>query len=260
MSTYYYEHNQILPQRWTQPVARTNAGWLVALVVLLLLLGLGYEFYWVPQRTESLARAATVYIHDEKGEASGIVIDPKGLILTNRHVVEGATKFEVIVNSGTPAFHKYEARLLKKSPGAFTLEGEHSNTSEVPSDWAVLQIEPEVSPPLTAVPIEMGPPPEDEPVAVLGFPSGKATSVNDYGGPQVSYSTGVIASLKKDNGGHLVAIAHTAVTAPGSSGGPVIYRGKLIGMTCGKIGDQNWAVPIAALKDQVFDAQGQLIK
>jgi S1-C subfamily serine protease len=283
MSRYYYENNQILPQKWASPPPKASYTWLIVLILLLVLGAVGYHYYWIPRQAEEMAKAATVFIQTEHGEASGVVVDPKGMILTNRHVVEGSTHFNVTINSGTPSFRKLEARLFKKSPGKFTVfEGAAPNasptpgtespeateartrelTTHVPSDWAVLVITSPLVTPLVSVPVDLAEPPgEGEPVVVLGFPAGHTTSVNDYGGPQVYFARGSVASIKKDNQGHPVAIVHTAPTAPGSSGGPVIYNGHLIGITAlGGEGGQNWAVPVCILKGLVFNAQGAVVK
>jgi len=66
----------------------------------------------------------------ERGVGSGVIVSADGTILTNNHVVEGATKITVEMNNGK----SYEAKTLGTDP---------------PSDLAVLKIEGENLPSLT---------------------------------------------------------------------------------------------------------------
>ena len=66
----------------------------------------------------------------ERGVGSGVIVNADGTILTNNHVVEGATKITVEMNNGK----SYEAKTIGTDP---------------PSDLAVLKIEGENLPSLT---------------------------------------------------------------------------------------------------------------
>lgn len=67
----------------------------------------------------------------EQGSGSGIVFDKEGYIVTNQHVISGASEIEVVLNTGTA----YSAKLI----------GQDAKT-----DLAVLKIEPKAEEPLTA--------------------------------------------------------------------------------------------------------------
>ena len=67
----------------------------------------------------------------EQGSGSGIIISADGYIVTNQHVIDGATEVEVILNTGT----SYKAQII----------GQDTRT-----DLAVLKIEPTAEEPLTA--------------------------------------------------------------------------------------------------------------
>ena len=67
----------------------------------------------------------------EQGSGSGIIFDKEGYIVTNQHVISGASEIEVVLNTGTA----YSAKLI----------GQDAKT-----DLAVLKIEPKAEEPLTA--------------------------------------------------------------------------------------------------------------
>jgi S1-C subfamily serine protease len=165
-----------------------------------------------------------------KGEGSGVVIDPSGIILTNNHVVEGATSVKVVFNDG-------------RDP----VEGQVVGT-DAEQDLAVIKV------PVTNLkPIKLGHSGDlrlgDEVVAV-GFPLG-------LGG--VTVTKGIVSAIDRtiDVSGegrkseHLRNLLQTdAAINPGNSGGALIdSAGRLVGINtaaaqAGSAENIGFAIPV----------------
>jgi serine protease Do len=66
-------------------------------------------------RTEQLRPAGNFeQMYQEEGEASGVVIDPDGFIVTNNHVVENAQQLQVTLANN----QQYTAEVIGTDPGA----------------------------------------------------------------------------------------------------------------------------------------------
>lgn len=159
--------------------------------------------------------SSTVLEHDfffnivpRQGAGSGSIIDPRGYILTNHHVIEDATKLEVTLANGK----KYGAKLIGSDPDV---------------DLAVLKIEAKRQD-LTVIP--MG---TSESLKV----GQKAIAIGNPFGLGQTLTTGVISSvgrtIKSSNGALVDAIIQTdASINPGNSGGPLLdSSGRMIGIT-----------------------------
>jgi S1-C subfamily serine protease len=143
----------------------------------------------------------------EKGNGSGSVIDAQGHILTNFHVIEGATKLTVSFGGEKT----YPAKIVGGDPD---------------TDLAVIQIEPGTDK-LTVVPLgdsdqlEVG-----QKVLAIGNPFGLDRTL----------TTGVISGLQRPirarNGRTIEgAIQTDASINPGNSGGPLLDKfGRMIGI------------------------------
>src|SRR6266851_2059667 len=141
----------------------------------------------------------------ERSLGSGVIVDKRGYILTNNHVVEQATKIQVQLN-GDPT--RYTAKLVGV---------------DEPTDLAVIKI-------------EAG---KDLPIAKLGNSDG--VQVGDWvlaiGSPfglQATVTAGIISA--KDRGGigqQFQRFLQTdAAINPGNSGGPLVdLAGEVIGIT-----------------------------
>ncbi|MCU0588997.1 MAG: trypsin-like peptidase domain-containing protein [Syntrophobacteraceae bacterium] len=142
-----------------------------------------------------------------QGAGSGAVIDPRGYILTNHHVIEDARKLEVTLANGK----KLTARLVGSDPD---------------SDLAVVKIEVKredlaVIPMGTSSALKVG-----QKVLAIGNPFGLGQTL----------TTGVISSvgrmLRASSGLPVEDIIQTdASINPGNSGGPLIdSSGRMIGI------------------------------
>jgi serine protease Do len=154
------------------------------------------------------------------GTGSGFVVDPKGLIVTNNHVVEGAVSIRVRFEGGKA----YDAEIVGRDPltdvAVVKLKGKVDALPTVtfgdskalkPGDWAV----------------------------AIGNPFGLSHSV----------SLGIISALERNLGlGTYDEFLQTdAAINPGNSGGPLFnLKGQVIGMNTLKSdgGGVGFAVPI----------------
>ncbi len=142
-----------------------------------------------------------------QGAGSGSIIDPRGYILTNHHVIEDARKLEVTLANGK----KYTAKLIGSDPD---------------TDVAVIKIEARRED-LTVIPmgtsdnLKVG-----QKVIAIGNPFGLGQTL----------TTGIISMVRRTmraSSGTLVEdmIQTDASINPGNSGGPLIdSSGKMIGI------------------------------
>ena len=147
-------------------------------------------------------------IYPSEGTGSGSIIDEKGYILTNYHVVQGATQLDVQVEND-----KYPAKLIG---------------TDRDNDLAVIKIEPPHDHKLTV--IKLG--------TSTGLKVGqKVLAIGNPFGLQRTLTTGIISGLERPlndpasrrtiNG----AIQTDASINPGNSGGPLLNaRGEQIGI------------------------------
>jgi S1-C subfamily serine protease len=164
---------------------------------------------WLPAgqtaRTEwsavvSETKAAVVVLETDRGLGSGFVVRPNGTLVTNQHVIAGASQISVTFSSGEK-YHK-----------AFVLAEDEDR------DLAILRIEGSGLPALSVgstADVNIG----DE-VLLIGAPEGLSHTV----------STGVVSAFRLLKNGMKV-IQTTASASPGSSGGPLLTReGRVIGV------------------------------
>ena len=167
----------------------------------------------------------------QRGLGSGVIIDPRGFILTNAHVVDGADKISVTL----PDEREFKGELVGTDPR---------------SDLAVIKIElkdPPVAPLGDSDKLKIG-----QWVVAIGNPFGYLLK----SGPTVT--TGVISALQRSlpqrsgsDSDYSDLIQTDAAINPGNSGGPLVnLKGEVIGInvalfsTTGGYQGIGFAIPI----------------
>lgn len=171
----------------------------------------------------------------EQGSGSGIIINADGYVVTNNHVVEGATELKVVFSTG----EEYVAKLV----------GTDSRT-----DLALLKIDGDGNFPYAVLgdssDLETG-----ESVIAIGNPLG-----TEFAG---TVTKGVVSALNRtietENGVSLNLIQTDAAINPGNSGGALVNQyGEVIGINSAKISSSEveglgFAIPINEAKTVIDD-------
>jgi len=171
----------------------------------------------------------------QQGMGSGIIIDEKGYIVTNYHVIKGATQINVILSNN-------------KEVKAKEINHDEAN------DIAIIQITDKVDLPGIAVLGDSDSVQVGELAIAIGNPLGKA-----FLG---SVTTGIISAVDRQLDAKGVKFLQTdAAINPGNSGGPLINsQGQVIGITSEKIVSAEvgvgaeglgFAIPINLVKSKV---------
>jgi S1-C subfamily serine protease len=157
------------------------------------------------------------------GSGSGVIYskstDGSALVLTNYHVVEGATSVEIVVNDSTT----YKTSLRGIDTGR---------------DLAVLSI---CCADFTALTLEDG----DEiasgtEIVVMGYPLGLSGTA--------TVSRGIVSAVRYDSDADRWLIQTDASINPGSSGGPMLsLTGEFVGITTSKIVSSGGGVPVEGI-------------
>lgn len=170
----------------------------------------------------------------EQGSGSGIVFDKEGYIVTNQHVISGASEIEVVLNTGTA----YPAKLI----------GQDEKT-----DLAVLKIEPKAEEPLTAATLGDSTTLQAGELAVaIGNPMGM-----EFSG---SVTSGIISAVNRtmtiDQRTYNLIQTDAAINS-GNSGGALINRyGEVIGINSVKLSTSEgmgFAIAISEAKPIIND-------
>lgn len=171
-------------------------------------------------------QAATVQIVSEGSEAlnsgSGLIYTPDGLILTNNHVIEGATNIKVFLEGQSDFL---PANVVGKSSC---------------DDLAVLKLDPPGQYPSAKLGGEVA---VGDPIYAVGYP---------LGDPVQSLTSGIISKTQANGATAFASIPHTlqtdAAVNPGNSGGPLItHAGEVIGIVYASQTEAqgtNYAIPI----------------
>ncbi|MBU0508330.1 tetratricopeptide repeat protein [bacterium] len=176
----------------------------------------------LPDIVERISPSVVVILtYDETGEAiaqgSGFFVNDKGDVVTNFHVIEGASSLDIKTSDGK--LHPVTAVLAEDMEG----------------DLAVLSVDVPVEV-VRVLPVNVVLPRTAESIIVIGCPLGLELTVSD----------GIVSAVRNVEGfGNIVQI--TAPISPGSSGGPVVdMKGNVIGVAMGTIIDGqnlNFAIP-----------------
>lgn len=175
--------------------------------------------------TSETLRNGLVY---SSGAGSGVIVTENGIILTNNHVIAGATEISVRLSNG----NVYKAALV---------------ATDAETDLAVIKIEPKES--LT---IAVGGKSENvrvgEEVLAIGNPLGL------LGG---TVTNGIVSALEREvtiDGETMTLLQHNAAVSPGNSGGALFnMRGELIGIVNAKYSSSGaeglgFAIPMDTVK------------
>ncbi len=199
----------------------------------------------IPREALQRALGASVYLKVElvyqgqpiSGSGSGFFIHPDGFILTNQHVVSerfSAVVFgerreipaaiidiTAVISSGSPEERELPARVVAR---------------DRERDLALLKVD--WHPATWVDPTAFGEVKLVDPVWMVGYPFGGALAVDrsqpspaSGPNPEVTISSGMVTSLRRDDQGVLKAIQTDAALNPGNSGGPMFdQQGQLAGV------------------------------
>jgi hypothetical protein len=166
---------------------------------------------------------------DRTSTGSGAIVSSNGYILTNNHVIDGATTIEVVLTTG----RTYEAQVIETDPD---------------QDLALIKINGSGLPSIpvdTQRVVRVG-----EPVVSIGSPRGLVGTV----------SSGTITALNRTLGSLSLSGLYQTDTniAPGSSGGPLIDEyGNIIGINVAVAIEGEDHVPITAFGFSIPISQAQ---
>lgn len=143
-------------------------------------------------------------VHPVQGMGSGVIIDPKGYVITNHHVVAGAEKIDVAMASGEVLSGKLVGTCASEDVAVVKVNGDKLPTAEL-GDSDQLRV--------------------GQTVFAIGNPFGLA------GGPSVT--KGVISAVKRSirsERGLIENLVQTdASINPGNSGGPLVdVQGRVV--------------------------------
>jgi S1-C subfamily serine protease len=175
-------------------------------------------------------------VYPQKGTGSGFIINPDGQILTNNHVVQGATQLTVKLADQK----EYKARVLGRDPR---------------SDLALIRIEAQRKLPA----LHLG----ESDNLVVGQ---KVLAIGNPFGFQGTLTTGIVSSLDRtiqteDSQIPLEGMIQTdAAINPGNSGGPLLdSHGNVIGINTAIYGEGNigigFAMPVDRAKEMLDEYQ-----
>ncbi len=171
------------------------------------------------------------------GTGSGMVIDPRGYILTNHHVIENAAKLDITLLDGS----EYTAKVVG---------------FDINNDIAIIKINVPEGKKLQFIPVG---------TSTDLMVGQKVLAIGNPFGLESTLTTGVISSLgrtlKSKNNRLIQNIIQTdAAINPGNSGGPLIdSQGKLIGMNTAIFSPSKasvgigFAIPVSTMKRVVPD-------
>lgn len=185
-------------------------------------------------RTEEVSNSSWFGQYIQSGAGSGVILSEDGTIVTNDHVVEGATRITVTTKDGK----EYDATVI----------GTDSKT-----DVAVIKIEAD-----GLTPAILG---DSDGLAVGEYAMAIGNPLGELGG---TVTDGMISALSREvtiNGETMTLLQTNAAINPGNSGGGLFNgRGELVGLVNAKSGSSGsstsieglgFAIPINTVKNSV---------
>lgn len=182
--------------------------------------------------TEQVVNGNSFYQYVQSGAGSGVIVAAEGYVITNNHVINGASKIIVRLTNG----NEYEAKLIG---------------TDASSDIAVLKISPDEE--LTVATLGSSAKLSiAEEVIVIGNPLGK------LGG---TVTNGIVSALAREitiDGENMTLIQTNAAVNPGNSGGGMFnLYGELVGIVNAKSSGSDveglgFAIPIDTAYDIVL--------
>lgn len=182
--------------------------------------------------TEQVVKGNSFYQYVQSGAGSGVIIAAEGYVITNNHVISGASKIVVRLTNG----NEYEAKLIG---------------TDASSDIAVLKITPDEE--LTVATLGSSSKLSiAEEVIVIGNPLG------ELGG---TVTNGIVSALAREitiDGENMTLIQTNAAVNPGNSGGGMFnLYGELVGIVNAKSSGSDveglgFAIPIDTAYDIVL--------
>ncbi len=172
-----------------------------------------------PVPLESAQEAVVLILVERGGETfagSGAVIDPSGLVVTNKHVVGEATtdtRIKVVFNSGTEQVYQADASIVDVDPNA--LGERRFEPMQFYHDWAVIKVADDSGLPYMAI----GPSSElteTSTVIAAGFPGGTdVVGGEDPKGPALKMEKNTVTRLIEGTGGNqAMVLVHNCETGP----------------------------------------------
>jgi serine protease Do len=155
-------------------------------------------------------------VPEMEGEASGVIVDPSGFIITNNHVVRGAEEIKVTLSNGK----SYDAEVLNTDE-SFDLALVKINAKDlVAADWG------------DSDQLDVG-----EMVLAIGNPYGLDRSV----------TFGIVSGKNRHNDENESDFLQTdAAVNPGNSGGPLVnMAGNIVGINTAIVGEQYQGISLA---------------
>ncbi|MBL4665280.1 MAG: trypsin-like peptidase domain-containing protein [Nitrospinaceae bacterium] len=181
---------------------------------------------WIEELGESVVQVKT-----PRGFGSGFIINKRGYLMTNYHVIEGESRISIEV------FHRKKDRLDRKTYQQIRIIALNKF-----ADLALLKIEDPL--PDNIIPVKLGDNEElevGEPVFAIGNPLGLERTVTE----------GIISTKTRPISGTLF-LQTTAQINPGNSGGPLFnLKGEVIGITNMKMNyfeGLAFAIPVSSVK------------
>lgn len=152
------------------------------------------------------SRGAMVRIETELGSGSGFIIDPDGLILTNNHVIKGATTVSIHLEDGTSYSGVIHGRDLIRDLALVKIAADNLKTLGLGDVSRVL----------------LG-----SDLMALGYPLGVTG---------LTTTVGKTSSIKYDPSRNVGYVQTDTTINPGNSGGPLVdMQGNVIGVVTSKI-------------------------